>query len=306
MTDEFKFDTSQITTLDERFGKCPYATAQSLISGKWAPPILLYLSDGPIRFNELQRRMPKMTHATLSVQLKSLVENGLVERTQQSVDKVYTLLFLSILLYEVIKMLTIRENNFRNEEQYITIDSLVPKNHLVRKIENAINFEFIYDEVKDLYSPLGAPSIDPVVLIKIVLIQYLFGIPSMRQTIKDIEVNVAYRWFLGYSLTEKIPHFSTFNKNYERRFKDTDLFEVIFKKILAQATLNGFIDSSNIFIDSTHIKASANKKKYNKIEIDMQAKKYQDLLNKEINEDRLKHGKKPLAKPYLSVKKNKK
>ena len=104
-------------------------------------------------------------------------------------------------------MLTIRENNFRNEEQYITIDSLVPKNHLVRKIENAINFEFIYDEVKDLYSPLGAPSIDPVVLIKIVLIQYLFGIPSMRQTIKDIEVNVAYRWFLGYSLTEKIPHF---------------------------------------------------------------------------------------------------
>ena len=143
-------------------------------------------------------------------------------------------------------MLTIRENNFRNEEQYITIDSLVPKNHLVRKIENAINFEFIYDEVKDLYSPLGAPSIDPVVLIKIVLIQYLFGIPSMRQTIKDIEVNVAYRWFLGYSLTEKIPHFSTFNKNYERRFKDTDLFEVIFKKILAQATLNGFIDSSNI------------------------------------------------------------
>ena len=82
MTDEFKFDTSQITTLDERFGKCPYATAQSLISGKWAPPILLYLSDGPIRFNELQRRMPKITHATLSVQLKSLVENGLVERTQ--------------------------------------------------------------------------------------------------------------------------------------------------------------------------------------------------------------------------------
>ena len=196
-------------------------------------------------------------------------------------------------------MLTIRENNFRNEEQYITIDSLVPKNHLVRKIENAINFEFIYDEVKDLYSPLGAPSIDPVVLIKIVLIQYLFGIPSMRQTIKDIEVNVAYRWFLGYSLTEKIPHFSTF-------IKDTDLFEVIFKKILAQATLNGFIDSSNIFIDSTHIKASANKKKYNKIEIDMQAKKYQGLLDKEINEDRLKHGKKPLAKPDLSVKKNKK
>ena len=70
------------STLEERFGKCPYATAQSLISGKWTVLILLYLEDGPIRFNELLRKMPKMTHATLSVQLKSLEENGLVRRVQ--------------------------------------------------------------------------------------------------------------------------------------------------------------------------------------------------------------------------------
>ena len=70
------------TTLEERFGLCPYATAQSLISGKWAVLILLYLGEGPIRFNELLRKMPKMTHATLSVQLKSLEENGLVRRVQ--------------------------------------------------------------------------------------------------------------------------------------------------------------------------------------------------------------------------------
>ncbi|MBR1483582.1 MAG: helix-turn-helix transcriptional regulator [Ruminococcus sp.] len=70
------------TTLDERFGKCPYATAQSLISGKWSVLILLYLQDGPLRFNELLRKMPKMTHATLSVQLKSLEENGLIRRVQ--------------------------------------------------------------------------------------------------------------------------------------------------------------------------------------------------------------------------------
>lgn len=70
------------TTIEERFGKCPYATAQSLISGKWAVLILHYLENGTLRFNELQRLMPKMTHATLSVQLKSLVDNGLVERKQ--------------------------------------------------------------------------------------------------------------------------------------------------------------------------------------------------------------------------------
>lgn len=109
------------------------------------------------------------------------------------------------------KYVNYKKENFRDDEINVILDGLVPENHLVRKIENAIDFSFIYDKVKDLYSPLGAPSIDPVVLIKIVLIQYLFGIPSMRQTIREIEVNVAYRWFLGYSLTEKIPHFSTFN-----------------------------------------------------------------------------------------------
>ena len=72
----------QQTTLEERFGKCPYATAQSLISGKWAVLILFYLEDGPIRFNELLRRMPKMTHATLSTQLKTLEEYGLIKRVQ--------------------------------------------------------------------------------------------------------------------------------------------------------------------------------------------------------------------------------
>ncbi len=70
------------STMEDRFGKCPYATAQSLISGKWAVLIMHYLEDGPIRFNDLLRLMPKMTHATLSVQLKTLVENGLVERKQ--------------------------------------------------------------------------------------------------------------------------------------------------------------------------------------------------------------------------------
>lgn len=78
MQQEFETDT----TMKERFGKCPYATAQSLISGKWAILIMLYLENGPIRFNELLRLMPKMTHATLSVQLKNLIESGLVERKQ--------------------------------------------------------------------------------------------------------------------------------------------------------------------------------------------------------------------------------
>lgn len=118
------------------------------------------------------------------------------------------------------------------------------------------------DLVKDLYChDNGRPSIDPVVLFKIILIKYLFGIRSMRQTIKEIEVNVAYRWFLGYGMTEKIPLFTAFGKNYERRFTCSDVFEKVFEHILLEAVRCRFVDASAVFIDATHIKASANKKK---------------------------------------------
>jgi transposase len=140
-------------------------------------------------------------------------------------------------------MLSKHNSDGRNQLQMVTVDDLVPAYHLVRKIEASLDFEFIYDLVKDCYSPNeGRPSVDPVVLIKMVMIQYLFGIRSMRQTIKEIETNVAYRWFIGYGLTEKTPHFSTFGKNYVRRFQNTDLFEQIFYRILRQAMDYGFVN----------------------------------------------------------------
>ena len=84
----------------------------------------------------------------------------------------------------------------RSQMEIVSLEELVPKNHLVRKIEDAMDFSFIYDEVKELYSDFGRESIDPVVLVKIAMLQYIFGIPSMRQAIREIEVNIASRWFL--------------------------------------------------------------------------------------------------------------
>ena len=135
----------------------------------------------------------------------------------------------------------------RSQVQIASLDDLVPSGHLVRKLEEAIDLSFIYDEVKDLYKPYGRESIDPVVLMKIVILQYVFGIPSMRKTIKEIEVNLAYRWYLGYGLYEDIPHFSTFGKNYTRRFKDTDLFQKIFSRILMEVDACGFLDTESLF-----------------------------------------------------------
>jgi transposase len=180
--------------------------------------------------------------------------------------------------------------------KFLCIEDLVPENHLVRDIDRAIDFSFIYKKVKGLYGEKewGKPGIDPVCLFKIVFIQYLFGIRSMRQTIKEIEVNMAYRWFIGYDIGEKIPHFSTFGKNYTRRFQGTTIFEEIFAHILQEAASSGFIDASAVFIDGTHMKASANKQKATKAVVEIQTKNYQKQLDEEIAKDRTAHGKKPL------------
>ncbi len=130
--------------------------------------------------------------------------------------------------------MTKNPSNEREQLEMLTIDQLVPNNHLVRKLEAAIDFSFIYPLVEHLYSPNGRPSIDPVVLFKMTFIQYVFGIRSMRQTIKEIETNMAYRWFLGFGFHTEVPHFSTFGKNYARRFQDTDIFEQIFYRILKE------------------------------------------------------------------------
>lgn len=200
-------------------------------------------------------------------------------------------------------MLSKHGNGGRNQLEIISLEDLVPTDHLVRKIEDSINFDFIYELVEEHYClDNGRPSVDPVVLIKMVLIQYLFGIRSMRQTIKEIETNVAYRWFLGYGLTEQIPHFSTFGKNYIRRFQDTNLFEVIFYRILQEAMDHGFVSPNIVFIDSTHVKANANKKKYIKKVVEAQTKDYQEQLNQEINEERVLKGKKPLVPKTIEMK----
>jgi transposase len=193
------------------------------------------------------------------------------------------------------EMLTKNTQMNRDQIEMIALDQLVPANHLVRKMEAALDFSFIYSLVQDLYSTeRGRPSIDPVVLIKMVFIQYTFGIRSMRQTIEEIKTNMAYRWFLGYGFYDTVPHFSTFGKNYERRFEDTGLFEQIFYRILNEAAEKKLISSEHVFIDSTHVKASANKNKFEKKVVRKETKAYESRLQDEINKDREEHGKKPI------------
>ena len=182
----------------------------------------------------------------------------------------------------------------RAEVVMVDLEALVPKDHLLRKIEKVMDYEWLYERLSPYYChDNGRPGTDPVVLIKMVLIQHLFGIPSLRQTYREIQVNVAYRWFLGYGLLDEIPHFATVSYAFCKRFPD-ELSSEIFEHILNKALNNRMVDPSTIFIDGTHIKASANKKKFRKEQVAKAAKVYSGQLRREVNEEREKLGKKPI------------
>lgn len=112
-------------------------------------------------------------------------------------------------------MMTRSGEKNRGQIEFTSLEELVPEDHLVRKLEKAIDWSFIYDLVEDSYCENnGRPSLDPVILLKLPVLQYMFGIRSMRQTIQEIKVNTAYRWFLGLGLHDAVPHFSTFGKKH--------------------------------------------------------------------------------------------
>jgi transposase len=179
--------------------------------------------------------------------------------------------------------------------EFVCIEELVPKEHLLRKIDRVIDFDFIRDKVRDLYcADNGRPAVDPVVLFKMLFLGYLFGIRSERQLMREIQVNIAYRWFIGFGLTDKIPDASTFSQNRRRRFTESTIYQEIFDEIVLQAMRKKLISGRILYTDSTHLKASANKHKYKKKQVEASTRTYLDELNEAVNADRKAHDKKPL------------
>jgi transposase len=179
--------------------------------------------------------------------------------------------------------------------EFVCIEELVPKDHLLRKIDHVVDFDFIREKVKHLYcADNGRPAIDPVMLFKMLFLGYLFGIRSERQLVREIQVNVAYRWFIGYGLTDKIPNASTFSQNRRRRFTQSAIYQEIFDEIVLQAMRKKWISGRVLYTDSTHLKASANKHKFIKEQVETSTRSYLDELEEAVNQDRKEHGKKPL------------
>ena len=189
----------------------------------------------------------------------------------------------------------LKSNLTQQEIEMVTLDSLVPKDHLVRKLDKAIDLNFIRNRVAHLYCPdNGRPALDPVVFFKLLLLGYLFGIRSERQLMRDVEVNVAYRWYIGYSLTQKVPDASTLSQTRRRRFSDNNIYQDIFEEIVRLAMQHKMVDGDIIYTDSTHLKANANKNKFTNQVAYESTQSYLKELDQAISIERQRHGQKPL------------
>ena len=183
----------------------------------------------------------------------------------------------------------------QTELEMVTLEQLVPQGHLLRLIDQHITFDFIREQTEHLYCPNnGRPAIDPVVLFKMLFIGYLFGIRSERRLVQEIEVNVAYRWFLGLRLTDQVPDASTLSQNRRRRFAGTGIEQRIFDGIVEQAIAHKLIGGRVLYTDSTHLKANANKRQVLVHQVEQTPTAYLAELEAAVTADRAVVGKPPL------------
>mgnify|MGYP004622774235 CR=1 FL=1 len=137
--------------------------------------------------------------------------------------------------------------NRQRKMEFVYIEDLVPKDHILRKIDKYIDFSFINDLCRPYYCENnGRPAIEPEIMFKMLFIGYLFGIRSETRLVEDVKVNIAYRWFLGYGIEDKIPDASVIWQNRLRRFNGTDIPRQIFENILITAAVQNMKRIANI------------------------------------------------------------
>lgn len=178
--------------------------------------------------------------------------------------------------------------------ELVCIEDLVPQDHLLRTIETYVDFSFILEKVRPFYHDThGRPS-DPIHFFKMLFIGYLYGIRSERQLEKEVQTNLAYRWFLGLGLMDKVMDHTTISWNRRHRFKDTTVFQDIFDEVVRLAMSHRMVAGRVLITDSTHLKANANKRKHVTQVVECTTRDYIKQLDQAVSEDRQAHGKKEL------------
>src|SRR5580692_9212927 len=134
---------------------------------------------------------------------------------------------------------------------YFRLEDQVPENQLLRLVDKDIDFGFVCARLKDSYSDTGRPSIDPELLLRIVLIGYLYGISSERKLVEELRIHLAWRWFTGLGFDQEVPNHSTFSKNRHGRFQESKVFEQLFEEVVAQCLSVGLVRGEQLSVDGT-------------------------------------------------------
>jgi transposase len=140
---------------------------------------------------------------------------------------------------------------------YFRLEDQIPEDHLLRLIDQHVDLSFVRERLKPFYSSTGRPSIDPEVLLRLLLIGYLYGISSERRLLEEVKMHLAYRWFTRLDFGAEIPDHSTFSKNRHGRFRQSAIFREVFEEIVRRCLEAGLVEGKNLAVDGTMIKADA-------------------------------------------------
>lgn len=166
---------------------------------------------------------------------------------------------------------------------YFFMDELIPDDHILKLIDKHVDFSFIRKKTKHLYSNTGRPSIDPEILVRMLLIGYLNGITSERKLCEEIRLNVAYRWFLYLGMADKIPDHSTISKNRHGRFRESGVFQDVFDEIVRQCKEMGLVNGEQVTVDGSLVHADASKKSMEPVVVNISPEEYIKQIDKENN-----------------------
>lgn len=142
---------------------------------------------------------------------------------------------------------------------YFRLEEQIPEDHLLRLIDRHIDLSFVREQLKGLYSSTGRPSIDPEVLLRLLLVGYLYGITSERRLVEEVRMHLAYRWFTRLDFEQEIPDHSTFSKNRHGRFRQSGVFREVFEHIVRRCLEAGLVEGKNLAVDGTLVGADASR-----------------------------------------------
>src|SRR5712675_2924 len=137
----------------------------------------------------------------------------------------------------------------------------VPEDHLVRKIDTALDLSWVRAELAPHYSSIGRPSIDPELMIRMLIVGYAFAIRSERALCREVQLNLAYRWFCGLGIEDKIPDHSAFSRARNERFRDSDIFRCVFERVVGFCIEAGLVGGEGFAVDASLIEADANRQR---------------------------------------------